>query len=345
MGAVRKKIAEAWIGLRSLRRRRTVPGWVVGVGLFASALALAACDAQTPAADPPSAPQSASQSLARAGSAKTGFADVDGARIHYQVYGDLASGKTPLLILHGSYMSGDAMRPMIEPFAAIRPVIAIDQRGHGRTGDLPGPTTYEMLADDAAGVLRTLKVPSADVLGYSMGGNAVLFMAIRHPDRVGKQIIVSGTSRRDGWYPEVQRSFAETKPEMLAGTPLETEYKRLSPTPDAFPTLVAELREMDTMDYDLSDEAIRSIDDKTMIVVGDADGVALEHAVKLFKLRGGADMKAATQGFMTEAPRARLAILPGTSHIGVMAESKLIAQIAIPFLDDAKPVIPPGFLK
>jgi pimeloyl-ACP methyl ester carboxylesterase len=343
---VRKKIVAARIGLDELQGRQTgrVRGWMIGVGLLAPILALAACDAPPQAADPPPKP-SAAPSPARATSAKAGVVDLDGARIHYEVYGDLASGKTPLLVLHGSIMSAEAMRPIIEPFTASRPVIAIDQRGHGRTGDLPGPITYEMLADDAAGVLQALNVPAADVLGYSMGGTAALFMAIRHPDRVGKQIIVSGTSRRNGWYPEVFRSFAQWKPEMFAGTPLEAEYKRLSPTPEAFPTLIAELREMDTANYDRSDNAIRAIDDKTMIVVGDADGMQLEHALELFKLRGGADVEAAMQGFLPEAPRARLAILPATSHIGVMAQGKLIAELATPFLDDSKPAIPPGFLE
>jgi pimeloyl-ACP methyl ester carboxylesterase len=341
-----EKIMEAWVGRDDLRRRQagSVRGWTLGVGLLVSILTLAACDAPTQASDPRAASAPA-QSPARAAPAKDGFADVDGGRIHYQVYGDLASGKTPLLVLHGSIMSAEQMRPMIEPFTASRPVIAIDQRGHGRTGDLPGPITYEMLADDAAGVLQALNVPTADVLGYSMGGTAAFFMAIRHPDRVGKQIIVSGTARRGGWYPEVQASFAKWTPEMFAGSPLEAEYKRLSPTPEAFPTLIEELSDMDTANYDRSDEAIRSIDDKTMIIVGDADGMQLAYAVELFKLRGGVDVKEAMQGFLSEVPRARLAVLPGTSHTGMMVEAKLLAQLAIPFLDDAKPEMPPGFLK
>jgi pimeloyl-ACP methyl ester carboxylesterase len=246
-------------------------------------------------------------------------------------------------MLHGTFMSGDAMMPLIEQFAGTRPVIAIDQRGHGRTGDLPGPITYEMLADDAAGVLDALKVSSADVLGYSMGGTAALFMATRHPEKVGKQVIVSAPSGRDGWYPVVQQSMAQMTPEMFAGTPLEAEYQRLSPTPNAFPTLVEKMRDLER-DYSQSDAAIRAIDDKTMIVVGDADGVPLEHAITLFRLRGAGDMTAAAQGFLTEAPRARLAILPATSHIGVLAEAKLLAEIVTPFLEDAKPVTPPGFL-
>jgi len=82
-----------------------------------------------------------------------------------------------------------------------------------------------------------------------------------------------------------------------------------------------------------------------MIVVGDADAVQLEYALELFKLRGGGDRKVAVQGFMTEAPRARLAILPGTAHVGIVANADLIAALAVPFLDDTKPTTPPGFFK
>jgi hypothetical protein len=71
-----------------------------------------------------------------------------------------------------------------------------------------------------------------------------------------------------------------------------------------------------------------------MIIVGDADGMQLEHAIELFKLRGGGDREAAARGFIPGAPRARLAILPATSHIGLMAEAGRIAALATPFLDD-----------
>ena len=180
---------------------------------------------------------------------RTGYADVESGRIYYQVYGDLNSGKTPLLVLHGSFMSGDAMRPFVAPFAAGRPVIAIDARGHGRSGEFPGPISYELMADDAAAVLAALNVRSADVLGYSMGGTTALFMAVRHPDRVGKQIILAGTSRRDGWYPEVLQAMAQATPAMFAGTPIEAEYRRLSPNPDQFPTFVEEVTGLEAQNY------------------------------------------------------------------------------------------------
>ena len=274
---------------------------------------------------------------------RTGYADIDGVRIHYQVRGHLNSGQTPLLVLHGSFMSAEAMAPLVEPFAATRPVIAISQRGHGRTGDAPGPITYEMLADDAAGVLDALDLPVADVLGYSMGGTVAIGMAVRHPDRVGKLVVLSAPSRREGWYPEVLKGTGQWTPEMFAGTPLQAEYERLSPTPDAFPTLVEKLRETEERPYGWSEDEVRAMGGETMILIGDADSVELEHAVELFRLRGGGDAGVAASGFLTEAPRARLAILPATSHTGVMAQGTLIAELVAPFLDAAAPPLAEGF--
>lgn len=275
----------------------------------------------------------------------TGYADANGLRIYYRVHGDLTSGQTPLLILHGSYMSADGMTPLIERFAATRPVIAIDQRGHGRSGDAEGPITYDKLADYAAGVLEALDIPTADVLGYSMGGNTAILMAVRHPDRVGKLVPISATYRLDGWYPEVLQGFAEMSPELFDGTPLKAEYQRLSPNPDAFPSLVEKLKALDAAPQAWPEDEIRAIGGKTMIVIGDADGVTPEHAVALFRLRGGGDAAVAAQGFMTEAPPARLAVLPATSHIGIMAQPELIVALVTPFLDDVAPRMPEGFLQ
>ncbi|HYD27584.1 alpha/beta hydrolase [Brevundimonas sp.] len=81
---------------------------------------------------------------------RSGVAVSSGVRIHYDVWGDLDSGVTPLIVLHGAYMSADAMTPFVERFARTRPVIVLDQRGHGRTGDAPGPLAYEAGLSEAS---------------------------------------------------------------------------------------------------------------------------------------------------------------------------------------------------
>ena len=319
--------------------RRRHSGVAAALALLASA-AIVAVPAPATAQQPATATAPASADKT---GAKTGHAQVNGVRIAYAVHGDLTTKQTPLLVLHGAFMSGDAMAPLVAPFAASRPVITIDARGHGRTGKVGGAFNYDQMADDAVAVLASLRVARADVLGYSMGASTAIAMAIRHPDRVGKQVVISGAASLDGWVPEVLAGIAQMTPEMFAGTPMESEYKRLSPTPDAFPDLVAAIKHIDATPFAYSDAQLRAIPGKTMIILGDADGMTLDHAIKLFRLRGGSDIATATQGFMTTAPKARLSVLPATSHIGIMAEGAAIAAQVIPFLDDATPPMPAGF--
>jgi pimeloyl-ACP methyl ester carboxylesterase len=276
---------------------------------------------------------------------RLGFAEAEGTRIAYQVYGDLKSGKTPLVMLHGSLMSAESMAPLIAPFTPSRPVIAIDARGHGRTGDVPGAITYERMADDAAGVLRSLGVRRADVFGYSMGATTALVMAVRHPDLVDKQVIMSGVSERGGWFPASQKSFEQWNAKMFAGSPVEASWKKQSVTPNAFASVIDKLRQTETANYDLTPQQVRGIPGKTMIVAGDHDGVQLSHAVTLFGLRGGNSEKVAMQGFLSQTPRTRLAVIPGMSHTGMLGEGKLLAELVVPFLDDQKPAPLVGFFE
>ena len=89
-----------------------------------------------------------------------------------------------------------------------------------------------------------------------------------------------------------------------------------------------------------SDAQMRAISAKTMVIVGDADAVQPEHAVAMFKLRGGGDEEASATGTLTKVPRARLVILPATSHIGIAGEVKVVESMVTPFLEDAPPANP-----
>jgi pimeloyl-ACP methyl ester carboxylesterase len=132
---------------------------------------------------------------------------------------------------------------------------------------------------------------------------------------------------------------------MFAGSPVEASYKRESVSPNAFPAVIDKLRETETAKYDLPREALRRIRGKTMIVAGDHDGLQLNHALDLFAARGGPSKEVALKGFLSASPPARLAILPGTSHIGISNEGRLLAELVIPFLDDRAPAPPSGFFE
>ncbi|MDQ8758369.1 alpha/beta hydrolase [Sphingosinicella sp. LHD-64] len=312
--------------------------------IFSLALAISAASlamSEPAPAQMPGQPTSAQATSVAAGK-RSGVAEADGVRVHYDVYGDLGSGKTPLLVLHGAYMSADSMAPFVERFARTRPVIVLDQRGHARTGDAPGPITYEAMADDAAAVLDAAGVRQADVFGYSMGGGVALQLAIRHPDRVLHLVPVSAGTRLDAMYPEVIAGIAQITPAVFENTPIRREYDRLAPRPQDFPRLVDELKILDATPFDWG-AAVRALRHRTMIVMGDYDIVTPEHAVELFRLRGGGAAATAAQGFLTEAPPARLLILPATSHIGVIGAADSLVALVTPFLDDVAPPPPEGF--
>ena len=84
--------------------------------------------------------------------------------------------------------------------------------------------------------------------------------------------------------------FPSITPEMFAGTPMEEAYLCVAPNPGDFPTLVLKLKELDTTDFAWRADDIRAIAAPTFIVLGDSDGVRLQHAVELFELRGGGVM-------------------------------------------------------
>lgn len=309
------------------------------LSLLTAAAALALATALPASArTEPAAPAASVQAAAHADSAT-----VEGGEVRYFVHGDLTSGKAPVLVLHGAFMSSDAMKPLTD-LITDRPLIVVDQRGHGRTGDLPGPITYQNLADDAAAVLADAGVAKADVVGYSMGAGAALQLALRHPERVDHLVIASVSFNEAGNLPGFTAMMDSITPEIFAGTPMEAEFKRLAPNPDAFASVVDKIKVMDR-GQDWPAEDIRALTSPTFIIVGDHDIVRPEHAVELYRLRGGGDTARASQPFLTEAPPARLAILPGASHIDVFGDPQLLAAMILPFLDDQTRPRPPGLFE
>ena len=134
---------------------------------------------------------------------------------------------------------------------------------------------------------------------------------------------MSATFRKDGWYPAVFEAIGSLSAEAFAGTPVERAFRKHTPDPAAFDAYLEKMKALNINDQNISDDEMRSISAKTMVIVGDADGVKLEHALAMFKLRGGCDEKAAATGVLQEVPAARLVVLPAMSHIGLSGESEV----------------------
>jgi pimeloyl-ACP methyl ester carboxylesterase len=274
---------------------------------------------------------------------RSGYLPINRLNLYYEVYGELGTSSPPLLLIPGAFMATDSMQAWTNAFAQGRAVIVFDQQGHGRTPDTSREMSYEQFADDAAALLHALKVERADVMGYSQGGGVALQLAIRHPSLVNKLVSMSATFRQDGWYPSVLKGIEGLGAETFAGTPVEKAFKKHTPDVEAFDTYLEKMKVLNINDQDISDDEMRSISAKTMVIVGDADGVTLEHALAMFKLRGGGDEEAAASGVLEKPPAARLVVLPAMSHIGLSGESELLVPMVSAFLDDVPPKTPELF--
>src|SRR5271155_2420258 len=258
----------------------------------------------------------------------TGYAPVNGLEMYYEVHG---SGE-PVVLLHGSFMTiTNNWTGWIGELSKTRKVIAVEMQGHGRTADIKRDFSYENLADDVAALLDYLKIPSADLIGYSMGGGVAMQCAIRHPEKVRKVVSISAVFRQDGWVKEALDTFPQLTSERFKGTPVETGYKKLSPTPDEFPNFVKRVAAMAVKPYDFGADKFKATKAPMFFIHGDADGVRLEHISEMFRLKGGEVF-----GDMRPRSASRLAILPNTTHVTLMDRMPVIVPMVNDFFD-AKP--------
>ena len=193
----------------------------------------------------------------------TGYAPVNGLKIYYEIHGE----GEPVVLLHGAFMTitsnwtapwGNGTTNWIAELSKTRKVIAVEMQGHGRTADIDRDISPENLADDVSALLDHLKIPSADIIGYSLGGGAAMQCAIRHPEKVGKVVIISFAFRSDGWVKEKNDAMPKITAEAFKGSPIETEYKNLSPTPDKFADFVNHLKASAVKPYDFGADKFKA---------------------------------------------------------------------------------------
>jgi len=260
----------------------------------------------------------------------TDYAPVNGLKMYYEIRGQ----GEPVVLLHGAFMaiSNDFhWAEWIGELSKTRKVIAIEMQGHGRTADTGRDFTYDNLADDVAALLDYLKIPSADILGYSLGGGVALNCAIRHPNKVRKVVSISAVFRQNGWTKEGLDAFPNLTAEAFKGTPIEADYKRLSPTPNEFPNFVKRVLSVDLKPHDFGADKLKATKAPMFFIHGDADGVRLDYIAETFRLKGGE-----VHGDMRPRSASRLAILPDTTHVTLMNRRQTIVPMVNDFLD-AKP--------
>lgn len=220
------------------------------------------------------------------------YAPINGIRMYYEVHGE--GEGVPLVLTPGGGSTIEVSFGRVLPrFAQNRPVIAIEEQGHGRTSDRDAPFRFETSADDVAALVESLGLEQVDLLGFSNGASTALQVAIRHPERVRKLVFASSMTKREGARPEFWEFMREADFSNMP-QPLKDAFLRVNPD-------VQQLRTMHDKDVermlnfrDVPDADVEAVRSPTLIVVGDRDLVRLEHAIELSEL----------------IPDARLLVLP-----------------------------------
>src|SRR4051794_2011100 len=105
----------------------------------------------------------------------------------------------PLVLLHGITLTSEVWTYQLHDLADRFRVIALDQRGHGRSTDGEAGLVLRRLGADLATVLAHMDLCDAVVVGHSMGGMVLQQFAVDHPDvvhqRVSGIVLLSTTSR------------------------------------------------------------------------------------------------------------------------------------------------------
>ena len=243
----------------------------------------------------------------------------DGARLHYEVTGRPGGDAVLMIQGLGADKSGWNLQRMV--LGLRYRVIALDNRGAGRSDQPFGTYTLEQMADDAVTVLDHAGFDTAHVVGASMGGVIAQLVALHHPHRVRSLTLACTACRNHEWRRELVAGWAATASERGMGAMTREaarwvigprSWRRMWPaigwlgpmrTQQPSHGFVSQVRAILTAD-DTAAQDLSRIQVPTLVIVGNQD---------VLTTRGDAEELA------ERIPTAELVVISGAAH-GLMVE-------------------------
>jgi len=224
---------------------------------------------------------------------------LNGVQLYFEIHG---TGE-PLLLLHGFSGSSQNWIPSLEQWGPHFQCIVPDLRGHGRSSTLSKPFRHEDAAMDMFAMLDHLQISVCKCVGISGGGNVLLHIATKQPERIKAMVLVSATP----YFPPQARPIMEQYSDNLP----EEQWailRRTHPGGDAqIEAILASTKSFATSydDLNFTPPLLSTIQARTLIVQGDRD--------PLYPVELSVEMARAI-------PRSSLWIIPNAGHGPVLGD-------------------------
>lgn len=213
------------------------------------------------------------------------YYEIRGFKMYCEVYGE----GEPVLLIHGNGGSIKDFAKQIPYFSKRYKVIAADSRAQGKSADRGDSLSFEMMADDYAALLDSLKIDSSFVIGWSDGGINSLLLANRHPRKV-KKLASSGANL----WPDttsLQQDFIDLVQPMYASLKIKSGRSESEESQWKLTRLMMEQPHIQVGE-------ISKVQCPALIIGGDHDVIKEEHTMLIYK----------------NLPKAYLWILPNSGH-------------------------------
>jgi pimeloyl-ACP methyl ester carboxylesterase len=226
-------------------------------------------------------------------------------------YDERGSGD-PLVLMHGGLVDSRFFEPNLGALAERFRVYTPERRGHGHTPDVPGPITYQLMADETIAFLETVVGEPADLVGHSDGAFTAMLVAMQRPELVKRIVLISGGFNKKGEAaPDMEWNVDE-----LARF-LAPAYGEVSPDGEEhFKVVATKIGEMAAVEPNLEASDLAKVTVRTLVMFSDDDLMTMAHAVEMYEA----------------LPHAELAVVPGTSHFLTQEKPDLVNELVLDFL-------------
>ena len=254
----------------------------------------------------------------------TGYLDLPDQRVFVEEHG----GGEPLFLLHGGFAGAESWQAQIQAFAEDYHVFVPERRGHGRTPDVPGPYTTEVMAAETALVIQTLAQGPAHLVGWSDGAYVAAYLALHYPHLVRSAVLIGQALSREGETEGVRA---------LMHDPQLAEYFRegyAGSSPDGrehFDVVLDKIITLWREPLEMPISELAKITAPVLVMQGDDDGVRIDWNLALARA----------------LPRGQFAVIPGTGHGAPLQKPDVVNRMILEFLrkPDEDRMLPMGALR